>query len=132
MKDVYVKIIQKLGPTSFVIKCAFCDGKGRRPETMARLGNMGKWVIAQWNQSEACPVCDGKGSLRVESDDLLIVDSRCFGTGHEPDEFTWDPVFVEKGFQNKDYYLSRSAVRLCDTCSGVGARSLTGSLKVIK
>jgi DnaJ-class molecular chaperone len=99
------EIIESLGD-SYVINCGFCGGHGFVPDCMD------DWKITAWSGSQ-CPVCDGKGVLRVESPDIPVYHLSCRGTGHLGED---EPDLLQK----------------CTTCHGVGVMSLSGQLKVIK
>jgi hypothetical protein len=119
MEDVRVKFLERIGEDTFIIRCAFCEGKGRKPTKMGpdvpnKPGYTYPWRIRSWDGKAPCPMCGGKGVLWVKSPDIPIYDARCKGTGHEPD---------------KD---GDASTDLCKTCMGTGVRSLTGRLKVLK
>lgn len=101
-----VVIIQTFDKMNYVIQCGFCRGRGRKPKIIR------SWQITEYT-GETCDVCNGKGALRVQVNDFLIPDGKCQGTGLDrPDDTA--PVYK------------------CQTCAGVGARSLSGELKIIR
>jgi DnaJ-class molecular chaperone len=109
MEFVRVAIIQTISPNSFMIRCNFCEGRGVQPGGM----DYSNWKITRWSEGSACPTCDGKGVLRVESPDIPVYDGICHGTGHRQTS-------------------SSNAYGRCEKCNGIGVRSLTGVLKVLK
>jgi DnaJ-class molecular chaperone len=109
MEFTQVTIIQTISPTSFMIRCNFCEGRGVKPNKM----DYSRWKVTDWYEGSACSICNGKGVLRVDSPDIPVYDGVCHGTGH--------------GLT----YNSTAGLR-CDKCGGVGVRSLTGELKVLK
>jgi len=123
METVRVTIIEKLGPDSYIIPCAYCEGKGREPGDMGadvpnKKGYFYPSRVYSWYVS-SCPICDGKGVLRIKTQDIPIKDARCEGTGKDPS--CW-----------RQYESHHPSARKCTTCNGIGARSLTGKLEVLK
>ena len=103
-----VQIIETVAEHTYVVGCSYCKGRG-----LAVL-SMHKWEISSYQAQDSCPVCRGKGVLKIKSDDILVQDSRCCGTGHQPaSNFTTSPD------------------QICDTCDGLGAQSLSGKCKLL-
>ncbi|MBN1262361.1 MAG: hypothetical protein JXB35_16900 [Anaerolineae bacterium] len=102
-------ILEALGNNVYRVRCAFCGGRGLKPYKMKG------WEIETYHNQEVCPICDGKGVLKLQADDLLIPDARCQGTGHEP-------------YNAQQVYHDRA----CETCQGLGVRSLTGDVRVLR
>lgn len=101
-----VVIIQTISPTDYVIQCGWCRGRGLNPYKTQN------YQITDY-RSDTCDICNGKGVLRVQVTDILIPDARCQGTGLYS--------------ANNSSYPGK-----CSTCGGIGARSLSGTLKVVK
>lgn len=101
-----ITIIQTLSEQDFVIQCGYCRGRGRKPN------RTDQWQIKDYT-GDTCDICNGKGALRVRVVDVLIPDGRCQGTGLNQASDT-NPVYK------------------CPTCGGIGARSLSGELKIVK
>lgn len=75
-RTTQVTFIQVIDNKSFVIKCRGCEGIGRRMRRVFQ----DTWQGAEW-ESEACPICQGKGALRLESDDIPTNCGPCHGIG---------------------------------------------------
>lgn len=87
------------------IPCRYCDGGGREP----RLIDIETRAVTEFYQTKECPVCSGRGMLRVSFPDTPTNCGPCRGTGRIP--------------------FSGSIVsQQCYTCRGIGLLSLTGSV----
>lgn len=115
MEFIRIEIIETLAPNIYLIKCAYCDGRGFAPEKMkADKDEIGTFYkVSEWNNYLLCPICNGKTALKIESDDdILIRCVQCRGTGH-------NPIYGSKANEK------------CEVCHGIGVRSLTGECKVM-
>lgn len=106
-----VVIVQTVGQNDFVIQCGYCRGRGLKPRQVVN------YQIKSYS-SETCDICNGKGVLRVQVSDVLVPDARCQATGLEKADCAGD----------YDWRVPSK----CVTCQGVGARSLSGTLKLVK
>ena len=66
--------VQQIGLNSYVVKCAFCEGRGLEPVDIRRDPERDDLLlkVTRWSDISPCRVCDGRGLLRIESDDLLV------------------------------------------------------------
>jgi len=106
-----VVIVQTVDKNDFVIQCGYCRGRGLKPKEVVN------YQIKSYT-SYTCDICNGKGVLRVQVTDILVPDARCQATGLERAD--------NPGSYSSDYPVK------CSTCQGVGARSLSGTLKLVK
>lgn len=111
LTDTDEEIIRKLEDHNYIIRCAFCAGRGLIPSRVVN------WKITYYSE-KTCDLCEGKGHLRVKANDLLITDGRCNGTGLEE--------------MNSLTGTSQGYTEKCSTCGGLGIRPLSGELVVIK
>src|SRR5574341_2073319 len=105
-----ITIVHQLSETDFIIQCAFCAGRGLEPKIVVG------WKVDEYMPNEACSMCKGKGVLRVHVNDVVVADACCQGTGLER--------------ETSDEGAKHRRVTKCATCKGVGARSVSGELKV--
>jgi DnaJ-class molecular chaperone len=105
---VDVIVVRELGGNDFVVRCGYCAGEGRMPlETK-------EWKVVRFDSnSGSCDVCDGRGVVRVTVADVVISDAGCRGSG--------------LAIPNDTFQVSK-----CSKCNGVGARSLSGALKIMR
>ena len=86
----------------YVLRCAFCGGSGHSM----------MWIRNQQGQEgfistgDMCPVCNGRGLVKVWSYEVILVHTYCQGTGRNQ--------------KNKS--------QQCPGCSGYGMVGLTGRL----
>ena len=107
-------VIQNIGPNQYIVRCGYCDLTGRQPATMEPDEGGSYLKFGTWT-NDPCPICDGKGRLKVETDDIPIVDRRCKGTGHQP---TTSPRSADNNLP-------------CSTCQGLGVRALAGTMTIL-
>jgi DnaJ-class molecular chaperone len=123
-----VSIIKTFGPNTYLIPCVYCWETGRRPlflkeGTAYIVGIEAEWQVADWH-NEACPICDGKAALKIESPDVVLVDMFCEGTGHN--------VSIQQGEEQKtEEWYEAIADSVCPKCKGLGVRSATGEIKLL-
>ena len=103
---VRITIVEALTSGKSIIKCAYCDGKGK--ETYPE-GKLNEYHYT----NKKCPVCGPRGLLVIEHDDILIECAYCNGTGHQPSV---------GGYKYE---------KKCPRCNGSGALSLTGKARII-
>jgi DnaJ-class molecular chaperone len=109
MEIVKVEILQVIERNNYIIQCGYCKGRG------LKTFRMDGYEIDSYYDEKKCPVCGGKGILKIYSDDILIVDSYCKGTGHQP--FSDSNAYDEK---------------ICNNCEGSGVQSLSGKCKIVR
>ncbi len=122
MEFSQVLIIHTVGPRSYIIRCNYCQGQGKEPAKIEIKEN--EWIILDWARRVSelqCPICEGKGALRIECDDVIVPDAYCQATGHGPQL----PSLV--------HALGKySTLDKCSFCQGLGVRSITGQVRLIK
>lgn len=117
--SVEIVIIQQIAPKSYAIRCPRCQGNGKRP-LGGEQNKAGLISVTAW--TAVCPICTGKGAIRVVTDDVPIPCAICKGQGFKAEKTS---RFSQL---RSSYYLYYD----CDSCHGVGAQSLSGNLTVVK
>lgn len=125
---------KSIGQNAFVIKCAFCEGSAFQPIDMERTEPDKLFLkVKSWSSTEPCKICDGKGILRVESNDLLVACPICRNSGHDPKVGdTIGSTFKTLRSNHSHEKTVELSGKPCPKCAGIGARSLSGVIKVIR
>lgn len=125
---------KQIGQNAFVIRCAFCEGRAFQPIDMERTGPDNLFLkVNSWSSTEPCKICDGKGILRVESNDLMVACPICRSSGHDPTVGANLNSKIYKTIgQSSNYDSKKESGKPCPKCAGIGARSLSGVIKVIR
>jgi hypothetical protein len=98
-------VVAQLSSHVYAITCGYCRGEGRNPLATS------DWKVIEYSTG-VCDICKGKGTLRVETSDAIIIHGACRGTGLYQDSARYNPGF-------------------CPGCHGLGVCSLSGELKII-
>jgi hypothetical protein len=108
-----VEFVQVIDGQSFVIRCRFCDASGRKP---FNIDKNDRSIIDFYPTS--CPICEGKGMIRLKSPDIPCNCGPCQGTGREPRP-------RHDHLPSSDKYQQFGA-KECGICKGYGILSVTG------